>query len=292
MKNSTCFVTVIFNENITYFNDFLISLEEQTNKHFDLLIFNDGVSNLNKITKSFKGTYQIIDIPKNLSISENRSFVLSCLKKSDYQYCVFGDSDDYFPKNRVEINLNYLKTHDIIVNDTHLVDQNKNSIIETYFNIENEQEIKFQDILSKNCCGLGNTAININALPQNTNFNTEIAAVDWMLFSRMLYEGKSAIYTNQTYIYYRQHDLNSIGLKSINKERLLRGIKIKISHYKNLIEEYGICNLELEQLKKLSGYCSNSINLEKYTNKILSLNLNNPMWWEEIKTLKELNLKA
>ncbi len=291
MKKSTCFTTVIFNENITYFNDFLISLEEQSNKNFDLLIFNDGVKNLNQITKSYKSSFHIIDLPKNLSISKNRTFLLNFLKKSDYKYCIFGDSDDYFPKNRVEINLNYLKDYDVIVNDTHLVNQAKVSIIKTYFNIKNKQEIKFQDILSKNCCGLGNTAINISALPQNTNFNTEIAAVDWMLFSRMLYEGKSTIYINQTYIFYRQHDLNSIGLKSINKGRLLRGIQIKIIHYKSLVEEYGICNFELDQMLELYDYCVNRNNINKYTDKILSLNLHNPMWWEEIKTLKELNLE-
>ena len=114
MKKSTCFATVIFNENITYFNDFLISLEEQSDKHFDLLIFNDGVQNLNQITKSFKGTFHIIDLPKNLSISENRTFLLNFLKKSDYKYCIFGDSDDYSPKNRVEINLKYLKIFRIL----------------------------------------------------------------------------------------------------------------------------------------------------------------------------------
>jgi len=291
MKELTCFLTVIFPENVIFFKDFVDSINEQTSKNFQLLIFNDGVEDVKTLIGSILIDYEVISLPKELAIAQNRTFILEYLKQSIFKYAIFGDSDDYFPRNRVEVNLRYLSEYDIVINDTHLVDINKISLMSEYFMLKNRDTIAFNNIKNKNCCGLGNTAIKISALPNNISFNSNIAAVDWMLFSRMIYEGNSAVYTNETFIYYRQHNLNSIGLKSITKERLLKGISIKLNHYSNLVDEYNICHKELSEYRALAQYCLNEGNLKRYLESILSLNLQNPMWWEEIKTLQDLKIQ-
>jgi hypothetical protein len=288
MKFNTCFTTVIFDQNIPYFNDFLQSLENQSYLDFTLLLFNDGVNDLRKHLQNYSGHYIIVELNITNSIAENRSELLKYLKESHFTYCVFGDSDDFFPKNRVKVNIDYLNAHDIVINDLFLVNENGEPLSENYLQLKNLQLVNFEDIKRKNCLGLGNTAIRKESLPQNLNFNTDIAAVDWMLYSRMLFEKKTAIFTNDTYIYYRQYPNNSIGLKNITINRLIKGIKIKESHYQNLNQDLDCFNQELKEIINLKKYISNKDNLKNYFNKIVSLKLLNPQWWEEIKTLNEI----
>src|SRR5690606_34850369 len=149
-----------------------------------IIIFNDGVKDIDRLKILIEVEYSIVDFPEEITIAQNRSFVLAYLKQSKFHYAIFGDSDDYFPSNRVEVNLDYLNSYNIVINDTHLVDYNGVSLMSKYFNLKNKEKIGFNKIKNKNCCGLGNTAIQINALPTNIDFNDNIAAVDWMLFSR------------------------------------------------------------------------------------------------------------
>lgn len=291
MGESVCFATVIFNQNLKFFDSFLNSLSNQTNNNFTLLLFNDGVDNLNQLISNFKGKYKVITLKSKNTIAQNRTELLAYLKLSDFEYCVFGDSDDYFPENRIAVNVELLHEHSIIINQLSLVDGNNNLVCAGYFHLTDKQSVLFEDVQSKNCFGLGNTAIKVKDLPQKIEFNQDIIAVDWLLFSRMLIKNKTAIFTDKTQVYYRQHDSNIIGLKSINSSTVSKGINAKISHFKSLVEEYNICNDELNQIKKLSKYCSTLHNLDIYINKVLSLGIINPMWWEEIKTLEELKIE-
>lgn len=288
MKNNVCFSTVIFDQNFPYFKDFLISIAEQTYKEFTLLLFNDGVPELNTLLLGHDINYEIVNLNPNNSIAQNRTQMLNYLKQSTFEYCVFGDSDDYFPANRVEKNIELLKEYDIVTNNICLVNNNKKVLIQDYFQLQNKTIIDINYISNKNCCGLGNTSVRIKALPDNVSFEIDIAAIDWLLFSRMLIEHKTAIFTSETYIYYRQHDMNAIGFKTIDEERILKGIEVKKKHYEFLHKEYGIFKNLLQDMVVLIDYCSLKDRLKIYLNKILSLNIENPMWWEEIKTLEEL----
>ncbi len=292
MKTNCCFVTVIFPGNIEFFSEFIQSLEQQSVSGFELLIFNDGV-NREQLRALIEGTslmVSIIETPLKASIAENRSFLLETLKRRDYEYCVFGDSDDFFEFNRVEVNLSYLRGYDIVVNNVNLVDEKGQLFHENYFKVANQSSLTINDVIRKNCFGLGNTAIRLSSLPRNLQFNTEIAAVDWLLFSRMLLDGKTAIFTNEARIFYRQYEGNAIGLKNITKDRILKGIKIKIAHYKSLFIERNLFERELKEMESLKEFCSTEEGLNEYYKSILTTNIDQAMWWEEIKTLTELNL--
>lgn len=288
MSNKICFVTVIFPANLTYFSDFIDSLEKQSVSDFDLIIFNDQVADLSDYLAQSSLHIKVIDT--DCSIGGIRSLLLKYLVDSSYEYCVFGDSDDYFSPNRVEKNSELLQNYDLVVNDLILVDQQGNLLIDKYLSqrLSDAQSISFAEIKDKNICGLGNTAVNIAALPQNLDFNEDIQAIDWVLFSRMLLAGSSAIFSNESFIYYRQHSANSIGIKDLTQERLQRGINIKYRHYQSLNQDYGVFEKEVLEMDALKKYTSSKENLTEYFNKILSLNIDTPFWWEEIKTLSEI----
>src|SRR5690554_5171278 len=104
MKKSVCFVTVIFPDNVEFFKDFIVSINQQTINDFHLIIFNDGVKDIDRLKILIEVEYSIVDFPEEITIAQNRSFVLAYLKQSKFHYAIFGDSDDYFPSNRVEVN--------------------------------------------------------------------------------------------------------------------------------------------------------------------------------------------
>ncbi|MEL6255799.1 MAG: glycosyltransferase [Bacteroidota bacterium] len=288
MAPNTCFVTVIFPNNLPFLGDFLESLANQKQANFDLLIFNDQASGVASLLKSYPFNFQLIDVNGN-SI-EIRSKLLRFLKESHYSYCVFGDSDDYFPPNRVSTNIELLQEHDIVINDLNLVNNHKKSLSEYYLSsrLHNYQLITHADIVDKNILGLGNTAIRMEALPEKLDFPEGSPAVDWMLFSRMLLNGKKAIFSSDTFIYYRQHSGNQIGIKNSDEGKILKGIEIKYLHYQTLNKEYGIFQNELQEIEHLKSFLNSENHWHQYLNKLEALRIEFPLWWEEIKPLNKI----
>ncbi len=285
--------TVIFPENMPMFNDYLVALEKQSFTNFDLLIFNDGVVNLEQKI-SWLSLKNVIIVNLSGSQALIRTQIFEYLKCSDYLYAIAGDSDDYFSEKRIEENLLILKNGvDVVVDDVCLVDQNKALLIDRYFSsrLKNGQLIGLEFIKQKNVCGLGNTSFIISSIPENIYFNQDVVAIDWLFYTRMLLENKSIVFNSKSKVYYRQHENNSIGFDKISDERILKSIKTKLKHYKDLLgEEFSFKPL-YEEFVELLIFLSVNENRITYFDRINKLNLKNPFWWEEAKTLKELKIK-
>ena len=117
---STCFCSVIHPGNSIYFPDFLRSLQSQTDTNFTLLLFNDGVNNIDLYMDEYKLSYKIFEIIG--SIAEIRYHMLQELLSSEFEFVVFGDTDDFFPANRIAINKLLLQNNDIVINDLWITD--------------------------------------------------------------------------------------------------------------------------------------------------------------------------
>jgi hypothetical protein len=277
--NFTCFSSVIFPENLKYFRPFLNSLKNQTDKKFTLLLFNDGVTNLKSYMKSFDLTYETI--PVTGSIGNIREQMLSYIKKSKYTYTVFGDTDDYFPENRVAINKLILQNQQIVINDLCLVSEDESIIKKKYWEgrLELKQQISLDSILNYNFFGLGNTAIRNDILPENLFFDKRIIAVDWLLFSRILREPKAICFTSDTYIYYRQHDNNCVGRKEPTLQEFNRIFQVKLSHYTVLALENESFKVLAKQYQKFAKEVKDISQNEIFN---YAINNKHPFWWEEI----------
>ena len=77
--SKTVFCSVIFPANLVYFNDFIKSLEQQTDDDFNLLLFNDGIENLDDFLHDTRLNFEIIKIQG--TIAETRTFIINYLKK-------------------------------------------------------------------------------------------------------------------------------------------------------------------------------------------------------------------
>lgn len=279
MMTETAFCSVIFPANLIYFKDFLVSLEQQTDSDFVLLLFNDGVENLTDYFKESSLNYKIINVKG--SIAETRTQLFDYLKKSTFEKIIFGDTDDYFSLNRVADCKEYLNKFDIIANDLILVDENNNLLSNLYWKnrLELKEIITLESLKNFNFLGLGNTAIHRKVLPESIFFDANIVAIDWFLYSIILKSNVKVGFTSSSFIYYRQHGANIIGRKELTFEDFKKGFTVKLNHYSNLarvIPDFQSLATQYVDFKE-------RITESNYRKIIKKNNIPNPFWWEEIK---------
>jgi glycosyltransferase involved in cell wall biosynthesis len=211
-SNSVAFLTTIFPAEEAFLIDFFNSLCRQTFKDFDVIVINDGNMNFEKIKIVYE-MLNIIEIKYSDTPSKNRQHGINYCIDNRYDVLIFGDSDDYFASNRVELSLQLLEESDIVVNDVSLF--NENGIYEDkYFShrLDNLDVVDLDFIKDKNIFGLSNTAIKLENISK-VIFDDKIIAVDWYFFKILLKQGLKAVFTNEIVTYYRQYDNNIIGLR-------------------------------------------------------------------------------
>jgi hypothetical protein len=212
----TALLTTVFPANKLYIIDFFDSLKEQTYKNFDVVVVNDGFDGFEGIVRKYSQELNIIELKYSNTPAKNREWGINyCIEKA-YDVLIFGDSDDYFAKNRIEKSLELLEDNDIVVNDLSLFDEN-GVYEEKYLSnrLKNRQIIDFEFIKDKNIFGMTNTAVILSVMPKIL-FGSKIIAIDWYFFKILLKRGYRAIFTSETVSFYRQHKNNIVGLKNEN----------------------------------------------------------------------------
>jgi len=218
--NKVAFLTTIFPANRKFLKSFFNSLFKQTYKDFDLIIVNDNFKNL-EFYKNLYPSLNIVNINSNKSPSKNREIGINYCIDYKYENLIFGDSDDYFKKNRIGKSLELLKKADIVVNDLSLFNDNgiyeKNYLSNILTNLD---IVDFEFIKDKNIFGMSNTALKLKNI-KKVSFNSTIIAVDWYFFKTILKKGSKAVFTNETETFYRQYENNTIGLHVKNNKYYL-----------------------------------------------------------------------
>lgn len=216
-----------------YLDDYFSSLDKQTYTEFDILIIEDGLDlpqkyrRKNLITQKSEEGYTPADIRYN-GIEYSRN--------NNYEVIIFTDCDDFFSENRIEKTIHSLKNVDFCVNKLIPIDES-GKIIDGTKNIIIPSQLSLNEILNANFFGMSNTAINLNSLPKNFYIPTDLIAVDWWLYTILLLHNRKYTYEENVSTFYRQHDNNIVGITSfLDKEKLLKGIRVKFLHYTNLLE--------------------------------------------------------
>jgi glycosyltransferase involved in cell wall biosynthesis len=213
MKN-VAFLTTIFSMEEQFLIDFFDSLSRQTYDNFDVIVVNDGYDNFYDVKMKYQNL-SIIELPYSDTPAKNREYGINYCIEHKYDILIFGDSDDYFSNNRVELSLNMLNSNDIVVNDVSLFSDR--GVYETMYisnRLSDNSKVNYSYIKNKNIFGLSNTALKINILSK-VSFDKDLVAIDWCLYKGLLKNGCKAIFTNKAITYYRQHKDNTIGLQAV-----------------------------------------------------------------------------
>jgi sugar O-acyltransferase (sialic acid O-acetyltransferase NeuD family) len=272
-KNKTAFLTTIFPIQKNYVDEFMKSLTSQTNQCFDLILLNDGYGD----TSTLKLVYpeiNIIELESENNIAKNRAALINFARLNRYDYAIFGDIDDYFSPDRVDVLESLLKKKDIIVNDFTTFDGN--GVIERFYlsnRLSSGACINEFDVYEKNLFGFTNTAINLKKIVGiDFIFNPELIAVDWYFFSYLLSLGLTAEFTNKTHTYYRQHSQNVIGINEGQESELRNILTVKKLHYREMRKVSKVYDVFYQKISRIEN-----LNLDKFNNII-----SHPLWWEKL----------
>ena len=280
--HKTAFFTVVYPGIEKYFKDFASSLCRQTDKSFDLIIFNESNTEIDFKSLLEGIQYKVIPTdPATPIIIRERGFAY--LRQHHYQYVIFGDADDWFSDNRVAKSVALLEKYALVINDVDIV-TDKETLISHYFShrLKNRTSILENDILYGNFMGLSAAAIQLEALPEFTT-PKDIVALDWYMFSLMIHEKKSAVFTNEMTTYYRQYDSNLVGMKQITLDSLKREILVKFAHYKALKPYSAAYEILMNNFAELTKSTENKEDLKLLYSKIKDNTISYPFWWENTK---------
>lgn len=274
-------LTTIFPVCEGFLGQFFDSLVAQTVRDFDVFVLNDGIDLFHDILAKYP-QLNILEHRSSLSPVKNREIAIKEVLQLGYKSIIFGDSDDYFEKNRVEVCLDKLKKYDVVVND--LVLFNSDGILSSNYisqRFDNDSEITLDDVLNKNIFGLSNTAVNTKVI-QNTDFEDGVTAFDWLFFSEILSGKASAIFTNETVTYYRQYEANTVGLGDNSLASIQRSLQVKSQHYGAMAKKNKVYESLLTQVQRLTDKGQ-----EMTEDSIQDVDANTHyLWWENTELIK------
>ena len=114
-------IIIPFFENFNFLNRALESIHAQKFKNYEIIVINDNPSNddsfnFKKIRKKFK-KLKIINNKFNIGAGLSRN---KGIKYSKGKYIAFLDSDDYWQKNKLKTQINFMKKKNYFLL-THLI---------------------------------------------------------------------------------------------------------------------------------------------------------------------------
>lgn len=274
-----------------YFPEFLSTLSKQTDRNFTLFLINDGLPNIDGFLNRADLDVKVKEAQK--SPAALRKMGIRWVQEAGAKIIIFADSDDCFSKNRVEISRDMLVQYDLVFNELVLSGKgvtDSTPMIGSHFS--DGEIFSCKHIRTANCMGLSNTALRVNSIPSYFDQIPEnIIAFDWALFALCLHAGARGVFTKKTVTYYRQHGNNLASPNSFTEEQILRGVQVKRDHYQMLsrfYEEYVPLADMFEKL--LTQLQSDETLRQKYCQAVRKHATALPLWWEPIKSLKELEL--
>lgn len=249
----TAFATVIYQQAKPFLDDFLRSIDNQTDNDFELILINDNYSNpeIEDIVNRLKGltiNYQIVDFKeRKLSIAGTRIEMLKYIKKMGYDLLVLGDADDTFSPNRVEqCKYAYNNNKQAAFFYNKLITDKGYDIFDNIPLITKD----IDNISQQNYLGLSTSAIRMSLIKDDfldSLYEGESPVFDWYLFSRIIMDVGEGILVRYASTIYRIYDNNMVG----TSRDITREYDVKMIHYTNLAKRYDYFKYLLEELKKL-----------------------------------------
>ena len=287
-SSKTAVASVIFPANLEFFREFLQSISRQTEKDFELVLFNDGCD-----PKELKGhldyfpelRHSVVGATKG-SPSEIRIELIEYLKSEQYEVLIFADTDDFFSADRVELAIKAIKNNaDIVVNDLSLVSKEGKLIQDRVWAKRFPGlNVDLDFLMRQNVLGLGNTAIKTKLLGFEIQVDKDIPFFDWIFYLQVFHHRRNiSCATSDAITYYRQHESNMLGLGAeITPERLNKLWDIKSGIY-SFAKKISLPKIEFyisEHRRFKKEVLENASKTREHISKLN--NLENLFWFEEI----------
>lgn len=221
-KNNTkvCILLSAYN-GTEFIEEQLDSLLKQKDANFHILIRDDGsTDDTMDILQTYKKSYpELIDIISGKNVGFVQSFTSltdeAYSRYPDMQYFAFCDQDDVWLPNKLNAGIRMLEQEDKTIpvtycSNTTLVDKDLNIIRQTwdYKKVKITKERSMIQNFATGCTMIFNRTaarLYMRYIPKSTREH------DYFLFQLCVFLGK-VIWDKESYIYYRQHGHNQIGM--------------------------------------------------------------------------------
>ena len=291
MRSKCVVLGVVYPAAKDFLEDYFNSLCSQSSTEFDVLLANDGMAGLEQWISFKELDVDVIQVDG--SISQNRLDLIREAIGRGYTRIIFSDTDDCLAPNRVEVSVELLQTHSMVVNDLDLMDYEGKVGDSRYFSsrFSEGSSINLGTITAGNLMGLSNTAATAEVLKNCLELdqaNTDV--FDWYLWSILL-QNREAIFTQQTSTHYRVYGENLAGLpQPINRPGVERGIDVKLKHYTLLSKRMPQMQELAIDFENLQNRVNDDVFFESYIESLQQTRLECPLWWENIKLPAEVGL--
>lgn len=286
----------------TFLKDCFSSIASQSFKNFSLYLFYDGLNLIQQ--EKVKQTCYAFNLNPTfihkqslgaLHPSQIRHQMIAFSIENNFEILIFSDFDESVDSNRLELTLPMMKDWDFAYCNAYITDFNHQKLhdqdLHTLLQIPSTIT-ELTPILDKNFVGLGSLAINLTRYgDKHPKTLPHTLAYDWFLATHMLLCHLKGASIPLSFTQYRQHSDTYIGIgKPLNPQTLHLGLQTKLHHYAHFSQYAPIFQDRLRQMRELEAYLANDQqSMEKYI-KIINKHFN-PLkmsWWENIKTLKEI----
>lgn len=270
----TALSTVIYKQAYPYLQDLLTSVDNQSDKDFDLLIINDNYTKeeLEEVETQIRNTVHGINIhiedisEKKLSIAGTRIEMLRIAKKLGYEGIVLVDADDTIAPSRMA---SYKQAFELDKDKVFFYNKFVTEKGEDVFKSLPKTVTSIKAVAQCNFLGLSNTGIRLSSLTDaflDSLNEGAVAVFDWYLFSRIILDiGSGACVENADTIYRIYEDNTAGTTRDLSKE-----YAVKATHYSNLAKRY-------DYFKNLQAKLSE---MDKTTLKLS--NNHQGYWWSDI----------
>lgn len=230
--------SVVYYAAIEYLQDFLDSLECQSDKDFTLLLINDDIPEDRLLTMisaySFFERTRIISLLQTLEPYQLRIELIKEAKKK-HDLLILIDCDDVMSSTRVEKYKSDIEDG-ITFYYNKLLDFSNAEVMPDLPIYTNGIEL----IAEKNYLGLTNTALWLPDITEkflDSLYVGKTKIFDWYLFSRLILEGKRGKLVKECHTKYRVYEGNLAGQVSFSEKMVRKEIDIKRGHYTLLKNE-------------------------------------------------------
>lgn len=220
-----------------YIKRALNSIYNQTYKNFEIIIVYDDIDLsdvifLKKLIKKGFITKLIIN-KKNLGAGKSRNIGI---KNSRGEYVAFLDSDDYWKKNKLKIQITYMIRNDINFSFTSYKIISSKSYINKIIRVK--KELTYDDLIKS--CDIGlSTVVMKRKILTKYQFPTLKTKEDYVLWLSISKKYKlSGINKILTYWQESEDSLSSNTIQKIKDAYLVYKYKIKFSIFKSLLSTF------------------------------------------------------
>lgn len=251
----TALSTVIYKQAHPYLQDLLTSVDNQSDKDFDLLIINDNYTKeeLEEVETQIQNTVHGINIhiedlsERKLSIAGTRIEMLRTAKHLGYDLAVLVDADDTISPDRVA---QYKKACQLDKESVFFYNKLVTEDGTAVFNLLPDITDNHKALAQGNFLGLSTTGIRVDKLSDaflDSLYEGDCPVFDWYLFTRILADVGYGRLVNTAATIYRIYDDNIAGVgRDLKKE-----YDIKQTHYSNLAKRYDYYKYLLDKLNEL-----------------------------------------